>query len=304
MATPAFALPTLMALADGPHELVAVYSQPDRPAGRGRRVTESPVKRRATELGLEARTPRNLKDSETVAALTALRPEAAVVAAYGKFLPKAVLDVFPKGALNLHPSLLPRWRGASPIPAAIVAGDAQTGVTVMLVDEGMDSGPVLAQEVELIREGDTGETLGERLASRGASLTAATLQRWLAGKLEPAPQDESAATFTKRLTREDGRIDWQDNAERIARQVRAYQSWPGSFTFWRGARVEILEAVPVEGADGPPGAVRSTAEHSIVIETGDGALAVTALKPEGRPAMTAEGFAAGRRDFAGSELPS
>ena len=304
MATPAFALPTLMALAGGPHELVAVYSQPDRPAGRGRRVTESPVKRRAAELGLETRTPESLKDSETVGALAALRPEAAVVAAYGKFLPKAVLDVFPKGALNLHPSLLPRWRGASPIPAAIVAGDVETGVTVMLVDEGMDSGPVLAQEREPIRTDDTGETLSERLAVRGASLTAATLQRWLDGEIDATPQDESAATFTKRLTREDGRIDWQDDAERIARHVRAYRPWPGSFTFWRGSRVEVLEAVPVAGAGGPPGAVRSTDEHSIVIETGDGALAVTALKPEGKRAMTAEGFAAGRLDFAGSELPS
>ena len=301
MATPAFALPTLEALAGGPHELVAVYSQPDRPAGRGRRVTESPVKRRATELGLETRAPKSLKDSETLAAL---RPEAAVVAAYGKFLPKAVLDVFPKGALNLHPSLLPRWRGASPLPAAILAGDRETGVTVMLVDEGMDSGPVLAQEVEPIRGDDTGETLSDRLAARGASLTAATLDRWLAGEIDPAPQDESAATFTKRLTREDGRIDWRDGAERIARQVRAYRPWPGSFTFWRGARIEILEAVPLPGLGGPPGSVSADAEHAIVIDTGDGGLAVTALKPEGKRAMTAEGFAAGRREFVGSELPS
>ena len=304
MATPAFALPTLMALADGPHELVAVYSQPDRPAGRGRRVTESPVKRRATELGLETRTPKSLKDSETVAALAALRPDAAVVAAYGKFLPSAVLEVFPKGALNLHPSLLPRWRGASPIPAAMLAGDVETGATVMLVDEGMDSGPVLAQERETIRDDDTGETLSERLAARGAALMAATLDRWLAGEIEPMPQEESAATFTKRLTREDGRIDWQEDAERITRQVRAYRPWPGSFTFWRGARIEIMEAAPVAGLGGPPGMVRASAEHPIIIETGDGGLAVTALKPEGKRAMMAEGFAAGRRDFVGSGLPS
>ncbi len=304
MATPAFALPTLVALADGPHELVAVYSQPDRPAGRGRRVMESPVKRRAAELGLETRTPKSLKDSETVAALAALRPDAAVVAAYGKFLPKPVLDAFPKGALNLHPSLLPRWRGASPIPAAILAGDRETGVTVMLIDEGMDSGPVLAQEREAIGDGDTGETLSERLAAHGAALTAATLDRWFAGELEPIPQEESAATFTKRLTREDGRIDWSEGAERIARQVRAYRPWPGSFTFWREARIEILEALPVEAAGGAPGSVHTSDEHAIVIETGGGGLAVTALKPEGKRAMTAEGFAAGRRDFAGSVLPS
>ena len=303
MATPAFALPTLMALAEGPHELVAVYSQPDRPAGRGRRVTESPVKRRAAELGLETRTPKSLKDSEPVAALAALRPDAAVVAAYGKFLPNAVLAVFPKGALNLHPSLLPRWRGASPIPAAILAGDAETGVTVMLVDEGMDSGPVLAQDREAIRDTDTGETLSERLAACGAALTAATLDHWLAGELEPATQDESAATFTKRLTREDGRIDWTQGAERIARQVRAYRPWPGSFTFWRGSRVEVLEAAPVAGVGAPPGKVHASDEHAIVIETGGGGLAVTALKPEGKRAMTADGFVAGRRDFAGSVLP-
>ena len=303
MATPAFALPTLEALAEGPHDIVAVYSQPDRPAGRGRRVTESPVKRRATELGLETRTPKSVKDSETVAALAALRPDAAVVAAYGKFLPNAVLDVFPKGALNLHPSLLPRWRGASPVPAAILAGDDETGVTVMLVDEGMDSGPVLAQEIEAIRGDDTGETLSERLAARGAALTAATLDRWLAGELEATPQDESAATFTKRLSREDGRIDWSDAAERIARQVRAYRPWPGSFTFWRGSRLEILEAAPVAGANAAPGTVWGSAEAPI-IETGRGGLAVTALKPEGKRAMTAAGFAAGRRDFVGSGLPS
>ncbi len=304
MATPAFALPTLMALAAGPHELVAVYSQPDRPAGRGRRVTESPVKRRAAELGLETRTPKSLKDSETVAALAALRPDAAVVAAYGKFLPKAVLGVFPRGVVNLHPSLLPRWRGAAPIPAAILAGDDETGVTVMLVDEGMDSGPVLAQERETIRDADTGETLSDRLAAHGAALTVATLDRWLAGEIEAIPQDESAATFTQRLTREDGRIDWTDGAERIARQVRAYRPWPGSFTSWRGARIEILEAAPVAGLGGPPGSVHASDEHAIVIETGDGGLAVAAVKPEGKRAMTAEGFAAGRRDFAGSVLPS
>ena len=304
MATPAFALPTLMALAAGPHDLVAVYSQPDRPAGRGRRVTESPVKRRAAELGLETRTPKSLKDSETVEALAALRPDAAVVAAYGKFLPKAVLDVFPKGALNLHPSLLPRWRGASPISAAILAGDDETGVTVMLVDEGMDSGPVLAQERETIGGADTAETLSDRLAANGAALTAATLDRWLAGEVEAVPQDESAATFTQRLTREDGRIDWTDGAERIARQVRAYRPWPGSFTSWRGARIEILEAAPVAGLGGPPGSVHASDEHAIVIETGGGGLTVTAVKPEGKRAMTAEGFAAGRRNFAGSVLPS
>ena len=303
MATPAFALPTLEALAAGPHEVVAVYAQPDRPAGRGRRVTESPVKRRAGELGIEARTPKNLKVPETVAALSALGPDAAVVAAYGKFLPRAVLDIFPRGALNLHPSLLPRWRGASPIPAAILAGDVETGVTVMLVDEGMDSGPVLAQERVPILD-DDGETLAQRLAAQGAELTAAALQRWLDGEIEATPQDESAATFTKRLTREDGRIDWTDEAARIARQVRAYRPWPGSFTFWRGSRLEVLEASPVEGLGAAPGTVHGSSAHPIVIDTGDGALAVTALKPEGKRAMTAEGFAAGRRDFAGSVVPS
>ncbi len=304
MATPAFALPTLEALAAGPHEVVAVYAQPDRPAGRGRRVTESPVKRRAGELGIETRTPKNLKDPETVAALSALGPDAAVVAAYGKFLPRVVLDIFPRGALNLHPSLLPRWRGASPIPAAILAGDTETGVTVMLVDEGMDSGPVLAQERVPILDDDDGETLSERLAAQGAELTAATLQRWLDGEIEATPQDESAATLTKRLTREDGRIDWTDEAARIARQVRAYRPWPGSFTFWRGSRLEVLEASPVEGLGAAPGTVHGSSAHPIVIETGDGALAVTALKPEGKRAMTAEGFAAGRLDFAGSVVPS
>ena len=304
MGAPAFALPTLEALNDGPHDVVAAYTQPDRPAGRGRRVTESPVKRRARELGIETRTPTSLKDSEAVAALAALRADAGVVVAYGRFLPGAVLDLFPKGALNLHPSLLPRWRGASPIPAAILAGDAMTGVTVMLVDEGMDSGPVLSQETESIRGEDTGETLSERLAVRGAALMAATLQRWLDGGIEPTAQDEAAVTFTKRLSREDGRIDWGDGADEIARQVRAYRPWPGSFTFWRGARVEIVEASPAEGAGGPPGTVHGSVERPIVIETGRGGLAVTALKPEGKRAMTAAEFAAGRRDFAGSVVPS
>ena len=304
MGTPEIALPTLEALHAGPHEIVAVYTQPDQPSGRGKRVTESSVKRRAQELGLTVMTPKSLKGALAADEMAALQPDAGVLVAYGKLLPQAILDVPTRGVLNLHPSLLPKYRGPAPIPGVILAGERTTGVTVMLVDAGMDSGPILAQVEEPVLDDDTGIALSERLAVSGAALMTETLQRWLDNAIEPAAQNDAQATYTKLASREDGRIDWKAGAEQLWRQVRAYQPWPGSFTFWRGARIEILAATSVGGTDSPPGTVGERDNSPITIATGDGALAVATLKPEGKRAMTAKEFVAGRSDFVGSRLPS
>jgi len=304
LGTPEFAVPSLEAIVGGPNEVVAVYTQKDRPSGRGRRVLESPVKRRAGELGLEVRTPEFLKRDSALKEMASLEPDVGVVVAYGKLIPKDMLEVPTKGFLNLHPSLLPKYRGPSPIPAAILNGDEVTGVTVMVLDEGLDRGPILAQEEEPIEATDTGETLGERLAVRGAALMRGTVERWLADEVAPQPQENEAATLTNLVDREDGRIDWGQSAAEIWRQVRAFQPWPGSFTFWRGSRIEILEAVPTGTTGAKPGTVTEDKQQAVVVATGRGALAVAVLRPEGKRAMAAKAFVAGRKDFVGSRLPS
>ncbi len=315
MGTPDFAVPALERLTDGPFEVVGVYTQPDRPAGRGRRITESPVKGWAKGRGLPVFAPASFRRPEAVAELRELRPEVVVVAAYGKLLPPPVLEVPPKGVLNIHPSLLPRYRGASPVAAAILAGDEFTGVTIMVLDEGMDTGPILAQEEERIAEDDTTASLTGRLATRGAGLLVATLPRWLAGQARPQPQDGAQATYCQRITKADGEIDWHWSAEEIERRLRAFNPWPGCHTSWRGRRLKLVlgEALAVDA--GPPGVVVSLGPGAgeeaaggegrrMGIATGRGTLVVDQLQPEGKRVMAAKEFLAGRRDFIGAQLPS
>ncbi|TET99449.1 MAG: methionyl-tRNA formyltransferase, partial [Dehalococcoidia bacterium] len=208
LGTPAFAVPSLRRLADEGYEIAAVYTQPDRPAGRGRRLTPPPVKTAALAMGLPVRQPESLRDPSALAELTSLHPEVGVGVAYGQILRQEVLAIPPKGVLNVHPSLLPRHRGASPIPAAILAGDRETGVTIILMDPGMDSGPVLAQRSLPIEDWDTAGTLTEKLAPLAADLLAETLSRWLQGEIDPQPQDHSLATKAPLLKKEHGAIDW------------------------------------------------------------------------------------------------
>ena len=253
MGTPDFALPALDALAHAGCDIIAVYTQPDRRAGRGRRATPSPVKRAALERGLPVYQPASLRrDPAARQQLAALQPHIIVVAAYGLFLPPKTLALPPLGALNIHPSLLPLYRGPSPVASAMLAGDAITGVTIILLDEGMDSGPILAQRETPIGATETAGALTARLFAMGATLLTETLPAWRARRISPTPQDESRATTTRLLSREDGAIDWQMPAAQIARQVRAYHPWPSAFTHWNGKMLKIIEASAVDGRPALP----------------------------------------------------
>ncbi|HKZ50185.1 MAG TPA: methionyl-tRNA formyltransferase [Dehalococcoidia bacterium] len=245
MGTPEFAVPSLQRLVVDGYDISAVYTQPDRPAGRGRRLTPPPVKVAALGLGLAVRQPPNLRSQEAVAELAALKPEVIVVCAFGQILRPPVLDIPPRGVINVHPSLLPRWRGASPIAAAILAGDDVTGVTTMLMDPGMDTGPILGQRSLSIEDRDSAASLGERLARLAADLLSETLPQLFEGNLTPQPQDGGQATYCPVLRKEEGAIDWGLQAVDIWRRVRALNPWPGTFTHYRGEVLHIWEAWPL-----------------------------------------------------------
>ncbi|MFQ5826928.1 MAG: methionyl-tRNA formyltransferase, partial [Dehalococcoidia bacterium] len=257
MGTPEFAVPCLEGLLRH-HQVVAVYTQPDRRAGRGRSLVISPVKRLALARGLPVRQPASLKPEGVAEELERLRPEVIVVAAYGQILPRRVLHIPPRGCLNVHPSLLPRHRGSSPVASAILDGDEFTGVSIMLLDEGLDTGPILAQTRLAIEPQDTTGSLTAKLSELGAQLLVETLALWLERKLESQPQGEEGATYSRPLTKEDGVIDWRLPAQELARRIRALQPWPGCYSWWRSRLLRIMEAVPRPGEGKPePGRVRA-----------------------------------------------
>jgi len=304
MGTPEFAVPTLRRLTDV-HDVVAVFCQPDRPAGRGRLLRRPPVARLADEFGIPVLQPASLRRGADAAAairrLRELSPDILVVAAYGLLLPRAVLEAAPYGAVNVHASLLPRWRGAAPIQHAIIEGDAQTGVTVMLMDEGLDTGAMLARKAMSIGRREGAEQLAERLAAVGAELLVATLPPWLEGELEPVLQPESGATYAPRLRREDGLIDWRLPAARLERRVRGLQPWPGAHTLLPdGTRLKVLVADQVDGTDaGPdaasgPGVAPSTSADPGIPSTADDAAATVDATVPGNARENLEGDAAGR----------
>ena len=302
LGTPEYGVPVLEALA-AHHEVLAVVTQPDMPAGRGRRLAPPPVKVAAEALGIEVLQPRGMRrENETVARLRALGADVFVLAAFGQILRRHVLGIPPHGVLGVHASLLPRWRGAAPVAAAILAGDEETGVTLMHTDEGMDTGDIVAQRAVRIAPDDTTGTLTERLAHLGAEMVIDTLPAWLAGEITPRPQDEALATFAPQLAKEQGRIDWAQPAEAIARQVRAYHPWPVAHTTWRGRLLRILAAEPLPGeADAVPGAVVG-APGGVAVACGGGLLALREVQVEGKRAMEAGAFARGQRDLVGSVL--
>lgn len=304
MGTPEFAVPALRALA-ARYEVALVVTQPDRPAGRSRAPRPPAVKTAAQALGLPVYQPDTLRGPEALSRLEAARPEVIVVAAYGEILRRSVLSLPPRGCVNVHASLLPRHRGAAPVAAAILAGDRVTGVTIMLMDEGMDTGPILAQAEEPVRADDTAGTLTARLAELGARCLLDTLPRWLAGEIEPQPQDGSQATYAPRVTKEDGLIDWSEPAEVIERKVRAFDPWPGAYTYWQGRRLRIVRAGVVAGWCGAdePGTVLDTA-YGPAVATGGGALLLRELQLEGRCCVGCAEFLRGQRGFIGSVLGS
>lgn len=306
MGTPEFALPALKSLIDSSYEVVAVYTQPDRPAGRGRGFTLSPVKKLAISYGLQVVQPETLREAREIEQFKGFKTDAVVVAAYGQMLPNEVLN-FPKyGCLNIHPSLLPRHRGASPIITAILQGDEVTGVSIMLLDAGMDTGPVLKQRRVPISPEDTAGSLSNKLAQAGADLLLETLPLWLEGKIKPQPQDENLATYTKRITKEDGQIDWHLPALEIGRRIRAFNPWPGCYSWWQGKRLKISDAVPLPGAlIGEPGSVMALGLDSptpVGVIAGNGILGLCQVQMEGRRLMSAAEFVRGQRNFIGSRL--
>ena len=306
MGTPEFAVPTLERLVLDGYGVVAVYAQPDKVAGRGQHSAISPVKQAALNLNLTVVQPTSFKEAGAVAQLASFQPEVIVLAAYGQLLPPSVLGLPVYGCINIHPSLLPRYRGASPVAAAILGGDEFTGVSIMLMDRGLDTGPVLAQAQIPVLPQDTTGSLTAKLSRIGAQLVLDVLPRWRKGELIPQPQDESRATSSGRLSKEDGEIDWHRSAASIWRRVRAFQPWPGCYTLWQGRQLKILEAVPLPGAGtAEVGRVIVLNQGEVVfgVTTGDGTLGVLRLQMEGRRAMSAAEFLRGQRQFIGAVLP-
>ncbi len=294
MGSPDFAVPALHAL-HGAHDVVAVYCQPPRPAGRGQATRPCPVHAAALALGLEVRTPARLrKDTEAQAAFAALDLDAAVVAAYGLILPQAMLDAPRRGCLNIHASLLPRWRGAAPIQSAILAGDAETGITIMQMDAGLDTGAMLLTGRVALAPHTTAADLHDTLAEMGGDL----VLRALAEAPPPVAQPAEGATYAAKLSREDGRIDWTQDAARLDRQVRALNPWPGTFTDLGGAVLKVLAAEPVAGG-GAPGV---TLDAGLMVGTGGGALRLLRVQAPGRAAMEASAFLRGRPVPPGTRL--
>ncbi len=305
MGTPEFALPTLEKLATH-YSLVGVVTQPDRPAGRGRRLTASPVKEFALAEGIPVFQPERLRGVEAIEHLRAWVPDLIVVAAYGQILRPAVLEIPRFGVLNVHASLLPRWRGAAPVQAAILAGDTITGVTIMKMDEGLDTGPILAQREVPIAPGETGGALEARLAEIGAQLLLEVLPDYLSGRLQPQPQPAEGVTITHRLSAEAAGIDWTRPAVELERHVRAFAPTPGAFTDWNGVRLKVLQSEVLaadEIAPAAPGTVFLW-HKSPAVMTGEGALVLVQVQVAGKRPMNGELFVRGRKDILGAVLGS
>jgi len=301
MGTPEFALPTFQALV-ARYAVVGVVTQPDRPAGRGRAVQPPPIKPLAEARGIPVFQPQGLRPPEAVARLKEWSPDVVVTAAIGFILIPEVLAVPTAGTLNVHASLLPRWRGAAPIQAALLAGDGETGVTIMCTDAGMDTGPILSQQAIPIAPRETAATLHDRLAQVGADLLIETLPRWLSGELTPRPQPAGGVTLANRIRKEDGLIDWNRPALEIDRQIRAFTPWPGAYSFWDERRLKIVAAFPVPAdATQPPGTVIERDGLPAVV-TGAGLLQLDELQLEGKRAVPGADFVRGQPDFIGARL--
>ncbi|WP_338467894.1 methionyl-tRNA formyltransferase [Novosphingobium sp. ZN18A2] len=295
MGTPGFAVPALLALADGGHDVVAAYTQPPRRAGRGKKLQPSAVQLAAEARGIEVRHPLSLKGVEEQAAFAALKADVAVVAAYGLILPQAVLDAPRLGCLNVHASLLPRWRGAAPVQRAILAGDVTTGVTIMQMEAGLDTGPMLAKAAVPV-EGKTAGELTEELAEIGARLMEGVLAEH--ERFHPVPQGEDGVTYAKKIDKAESRLDFTRAAVEVERQVRAFAPAPGAFFELEGERYRVLAASVVEGA-GQPG---TTLDDALTIACGEGAIRPIMVQRAGRPAMDTPSLLRGRAIPAGTRL--
>jgi methionyl-tRNA formyltransferase len=299
--TPDFALRCLEALVDLGRVPVAVLTQPDRPAGRGRRLTESPVKRYAKTRQIRIIQPRSLRAADVQDGLKALQPDIMIVAAYGLLLPQSVLDIPRRGCLNVHASLLPRWRGAAPIQAAILAGDTRTGVSLMAMTAGLDCGPVYIRESVSIGVDETAGQLHDRLATLGCELLERNLDSILDGKLSAEEQDETLATYAHKIRRDDAALDWQRSAIELERCIRAYNPAPGAYFDLDGIAIKCWQAAVSGSVDAPPGTVVAAGAEGIVVSCGDGSLKLESLQRPGKRAVTAREFAA-QVDLTGRRL--
>ncbi len=296
--TPEFAAQHLQALLDAGRQIVAVYTQPDRPAGRGQKLMPSPVKQLAVQHGIAVYQPQTLRDPVAQAELAALKPDLMVVVAYGLILPQVVLDTPRLGCINSHASLLPRWRGAAPIQRAVQAGDASSGVTVMQMEAGLDTGPMLLKVSTTITADDTGGSLHDRLARLGSAAVVDAIGKLAAGELRGEVQDDSQATYAHKLNKDEARIDWSRPAEELERLIRAFNPWPICHSTLRGEPLKVLAASLGEGT-GQPGEILTASKDGLTVACGIGALRLTRLQlPGGKPLNFADLYNSRREQFA------
>lgn len=305
MGTPRFAVPSLIALIEAGYDLAAVVTRPDKPRGRGLSTLPSPVKEAAIERGIRVLEPRDMRDESFINELRSIAPDFIAVVAYGKILPPPVLGIPFRGCVNLHASILPRYRGAAPINRAIVNGDKETGVSTMLMDAGMDTGPVLLTERVAIGDDDTAEDLAGTLSTTGARLLTETIGLLAEGRITGTPQDDRAATYAPTLKKEDGRIDWARSATEVKNLLRGLYPWPGAYTTWKGMVLKVHSGNPAAYAGGDnaePGAVLDVTKDSIIIKCRGSAFEITGLQPENRKKMGAGDFIKGYRITKGDVL--
>jgi methionyl-tRNA formyltransferase len=295
--TPEFAVPTLQALAHSRHDLVGVLTQPDRPAGRGRALTPSPVKQLSATLGVPVAQPASLRSEAERAQLASWKADILVVAAYGLILPVAALTLPRLGCINVHASLLPRWRGAAPAQRAILAGDTHTGVTIMQMAAGLDTGPILAQRGFELSGRETSLELLARLAQLGAAVLIETLDPLAAGTVTPAEQSSTGVTYAAKIGKHEAQVDWQRSATEVDRRVRAFNPWPVAQTLYQGQQLRVWDAEPASdhGPGAAPGEVLKLDRDRLLVRCGEGSLAISRLQLPGKRAMSAREFAAGRR---------
>jgi len=310
MGTPAFSVPTLEALLDSECTVVGVVTQPDRPRGRGQTLSASPVKELAHAHGLPILQPEKMKQPEFLRELEQWRPDVIVVTAFGRILPKIILNLPPRGCLNVHASLLPRYRGAAPIQWALINGEEETGLTTMLMDEGMDTGAILLQELVPIDPEETAGELSVRLAHIGGRLLIETLRGWTSLKITPIAQDGSKATRAPLLKKEDGNLPWNRKAIEIANRIRGLSPWPGAYTFCQEERLTIWKGSPLVdpektcSSDETPGTIVNVGKENLLVRTGDGLLSVTEIQPANRKRMPVSQFVSGHRVTSGMKLTS